>query len=403
MSTEHTGRGEETVPTMPCRICDTDVPAGAFCGLCGGYLSTQRGNGPDWLRIRAYGVAEGEHVLRLSVVSSLFPHLPDRSRAPFRAALAVLLLTLAVFTLLQWQAPLIAVGALGLPLLFLIYLKEGDVFDDLPVRRLLPAALVGVGLGIGWALLTGQVVARTYDVALGSGMAGARVLQEGLAIPWGGAILMLVPVVLARILRPRVRETLDGFVIGALGAVSFTAAATLTQLSPQFATGVLALDRPMAGLMVQAGIRGVALPLIAAAVGGMVGAALWFRTRKPAFGRHRLAALLAGVVTVLTVYAALGLIDIAGLPQALQLVLYLVITVLALLALRIVLQVTLLHEELDEMSPDEPVLCPHCDHVVPDMGFCPNCGAATHASSRSSRTARRLERPVPSDPTTEGP
>ncbi len=23
------------VPTMECRICQTDVPAGEFCGLCG--------------------------------------------------------------------------------------------------------------------------------------------------------------------------------------------------------------------------------------------------------------------------------------------------------------------------------------------------------------------------------
>ena len=34
----------------------------------------------------SYAAAPGEHVLRLSIVSSLFPHLPHRSRAPFRVA-----------------------------------------------------------------------------------------------------------------------------------------------------------------------------------------------------------------------------------------------------------------------------------------------------------------------------
>jgi hypothetical protein len=60
-----------------------------------------------------------------------------------------------------------------------------------------------------------------------------------------------------------------------------------------------------------------------------------------------------------------------------------------LLALRIGLQVALLHEVHDPVNPSGQVLCPHCDHVVPDVAFCPNCGVASRAASRSSRTARR--------------
>jgi hypothetical protein len=85
------------------------------------------------------------------------------------------------------------------------------------------------------------------------------------------------------------------------------------------------------------------------------------------------------VATVRTVHAAadrlavsrwmvyqLGLVDIAGLRQGLQLGLYVVITVLALLALRIVVQVTMLHEEHDDGCPDKPLLCAECEYVVPD-------------------------------------
>jgi hypothetical protein len=64
-------------------------------------------------------------------------------------------------------------------------------------------------------------------------------------------------------------------------------------------------------------------------------------------------------------------------------------TVFALLALRVVLQAALLREE-HEPGSGAPVLCPNCDQLVPDMAFCSNCGIATNASSRSSRTARRL-------------
>jgi len=384
--------GEGAVPTMPCPVCETDVPAGAFCGTCGAQLSAERGDGRGRLRAGAYAAAPGEHVLRLSVASSLFPHLPHRSRTPFRVGLAILFLALVALALLRWQAPLISVAALGLPLLFLLYLHESDVDDDLPIRSLLLTAVLGVGLGVGWALLTGRLVAHSHDVELGPEPSEVRSLVEGLIIPTAGALLMLVPAIVVRITRPTTRESLDGFVIGALSAIAFTAAATLTRLVPQLATGPMAdPDRPVSGLLVQAGIQGVAVPLTAAAVGGLFGAALWF-TRPSDAPRRRGPAgslLLWSVLAVLVLYAGFGLMEVSPVLQGLHFAVHLLIAVFALLALRIGLQVALLHEAHDEMNPGEHVLCPHCDHVVPDMAFCPNCGVAARAASRTSRAARR--------------
>ncbi|MDT5234005.1 MAG: hypothetical protein QOI39_4505, partial [Mycobacterium sp.] len=264
------------VPTMHCAVCDSDVPAAAFCGTCGAHLSPQRGDGRGVLRPGAYAVAPGEHLVGLSVASSLFPHLPHGSRAPFRVALAVLFLALIAFALLGWQAPLIAVSALGFPLLFLLYLHESDIDDDLPVSSLALTAALGVGLGVGWALLTGAIVADSHNVALSQGTSQGHSMLEGLVIPAGSAVLMVLPAVVVRLLRPATRESLDGFVIGALSAIAFVASATLTRLAPQFATGLTAQDRPVSGLLAEAGIQGAAMPLTAAAAGGLVGVALWF-------------------------------------------------------------------------------------------------------------------------------
>jgi hypothetical protein len=368
------------VPTMACRVCDTDVPAAAFCGTCGAQLSVQRGDGRGRLRIGAYAAAPGEPALRLAVASSLFPHLPHRSRTPFRVGLAILFLALIALALLRWQTPLITISAVGFPLVFLLYLHEADVHRDLPVRSLVLTAAIGIGLGVGWALLTGTVVADFYDVALGAGESEPQALLVGLAIPIGSAVLMLVPAVVVRLLCPASRESLDGFVIGALGAIAFTAAATLTRLAPQFATGLTAGDRPASGLLVQAGIQGVAIPLTAAAMGGLVGAALWF-------SRPRLIA--SSVLVTLALYGGLGVMEVTPVLQGLHFGLHVLIAVFALLALRIGLQVVLLHEAHDPVDPSRRVLCPHCDHVVPDMAFCPNCGVASRAASRTSRAARR--------------
>ena len=395
---------DEQVPTAECRICQTDVPAGEYCGLCGCHLTPRRGEGPDWLRIRDFGAAPGEHLLQPSLASSLFPHLPPRSRTVFRVGLAVVLIALVAFALLRLPAAVVTVAALGFPFLFLLYLRESDAFADIPARTWALTAALGIGLGVGWALLTGTAVARSYGIALGSGVVGARMLRDGIGIPLGGVLLMLMPAVIVRLLRPPTREALDGFMIGALGALTFTAAATLTRLAPQFAMGMVS-KRPMDSLIVEAGIRGVAVPLTAAAAGGLIGAALWF-TRPPSKEKQHpglvRALLVSFAVAVLAVYLGLGLIDVAHFPQTLMLVLYLALAGVALFLLRVGLHLALLHEAHDEIQSDEPLLCPHCGLVVPDMAFCPACGVATRASSRSSRTARRDTRPVRSDQEPDG-
>ncbi|HKV21048.1 MAG TPA: zinc ribbon domain-containing protein [Mycobacterium sp.] len=282
-----------------------------------------------------YALAPEEQVLHVSVASTLFPHLPLRSRNVFRTGLAVLVLLVILLALLRWQAPMIAACALGIPLLFLLYLYEANLHRDVALTKLVATALLGMGLGFGWALTTGSLVAGFYDVSLADAESRRLAVVVGIAVPVGGALLMLVPAVVMRFVR-RDGRTLDGFVIGALGAIGFTATATLTRLAPQFATGVTATDRTAHALLVQAAVQGFAVPLTAAAVGGLVGAALWL-------GRPTVVA--ASVGTAVFLYAALGAMEVAPLLEGLHLGAHLMIAVLALLALRVGLQHILLRAD----------------------------------------------------------
>jgi hypothetical protein len=403
MSTDGSDSGatDDARPTMECSRCELTVPAGEFCGWCGDHLDDAKRKGPKWLRIRAFSASPGEHLLTPNIASSLFPHLPPASRIVFLLGLGLLLAALVAATLFRLPAALITVAALGLPLLFLIYLQEADVHRDIPSGTLVLTAALGIGLGVGWVLLTGAAVARSYGVPLGAGISGARLMRDGLGVPVGGMILMLVPAALVRLFRPGARESLDGFALGALGALMFTGAATLTRLAPQFATGMVAKARPMGGLVVEAGIRGIAVPLTAACVGGLVGAALWFTrpANKKEQGRNYVRLFLGLMaLAVIAMYAALGVVDVARVPQFLQLAVHLTMAAIAVLALRVGLHLALLHEAHDDVHEDEPILCPHCGHVVPDMAFCVACGAATRAASRSSRQTRRDVRPVLAEP-----
>lgn len=360
-----------------CRVCRTEVPAGTFCGVCGSYLDPQR-SGSRWLRPQAY-CAGREHLFLPSVVSSLFPALPHRSRTPYRLGIAALAVAVLAFTLLRVPAAITALAAFGLPLLFVSYLRETAAFQHVPARLLLLTGVLGAALGAGWTLLTGTAVAREYDMPMGVDVPEFRIVRDGLGVPLGAMVLMLAPVVAIRLFGPRTREPLDGFAIGAIGALTFGAAATLSRLAPQFDDGLVDHDRPLSGLLVQAGIQAVAVPLTAAAAGALVGVVLWPAHVRPA------SALTVSAVPVC--FMALGLTDVAPVPEILVLAVHLIVAVLVLLALRVGLQIALLHGPRGGTRTDEPRQCPQCDHTVGDMEFCPHCGVAIRALQRAATRA----------------
>ena len=379
MSTEH------------CPVCGADTPGGAFCGYCGADLSANRRRGRDRLRLGTYAAAPAERVLWPALVSAMFPHLPRRSRRPFRIGLVVLVVALAAFVALRWQAPMIATAAFGLPVLFVIYLREIDIRGGVPLRTAFLAAVIGVVLGAGWAYVAGTVFADGYDVALGSEMNAGPGFGTSLAISVCEALLMLVPAVVVRVVNKSTRQSLDGFLIGALGATAFTAAATLTLLASQLATGPVAEARARGGLIVEAGVQGVAMSLASVAVGGMFGAALWF-TGQGNSPRPQRGPVTAAVLVVVVVFVGFGTLDVVPVSDYVYLAGYLLIAALALIALRIALQAALLHEAHEEESgSDGRWRCAECDHVVAYLAFCPDCGAATRAAPRRFRADRRVD------------
>ncbi|TGD84096.1 zinc ribbon domain-containing protein [Mycolicibacterium sp. CH28] len=376
---------------MTCPACAAEVPAGVFCGVCGAHLAPQAGDGPQWLRPRVFCAAPAEHVLRPAISSSLFPHLSQLARTPFVYGLILLIAAMALSIEIKLPGALVTVAALGLPLLLVIYQQQTGVYRDIPRSSLLLTAGLGIAIGVGWVLLTGDLVIRETGAPFDVGIAGNRVLRDGLGVAEGGALLMMIPAVAVRLLRPGQRESLNGLVIGMLSAISFTAAATFTRLAPQFAAATVSKDRPVEWLLVESAIRGVTIPLTAACAGGLVGAALWFRRADD--GKPRRRTLVVGALTlfgvvVLAIYAVVGITDVAGLPQAKMLAWHVAMALVALIALRIGVQLALLHEQPGEMR-GEPQLCLHCRTVVPEMAFCPLCGAAAHASPNSSRAQRR--------------
>ncbi|MGE2719484.1 zinc ribbon domain-containing protein [Mycolicibacterium celeriflavum] len=251
----------------------------------------------------------------------MFPHLTAASRRTFGYALTTLVALLVGFAALRWQAPLIAIAAVGVSLVFAVYLRQAGVQ---PARRLVVAGALAAVLGIGWAFATGQIVAQSHDVALSGGEFDHQKFLTGTVIPVGGALLMLVPPALLRFRRRASDAALDGYAIGALSAVVFMSAATLLRLVPQFATGVRAEDLWAGALLVQAGIQGLMLPLTSLALGGLFGIALWV-------GRRTM--VVTSVLVAVMLHAIIGVTEYAPVPHLVHLLVHAAIAMVALAAL----------------------------------------------------------------------
>ncbi|MCV7225412.1 zinc ribbon domain-containing protein [Mycolicibacterium komossense] len=396
--TDHPETPGEAYPgTMPCHSCDHDVPAGRFCARCGAQLSAVRGDGPRWLRIRDYAAAPGENVLQPSIVSSVFPYLSNRSSGAFRVLVWLVLATLVVLCAFQLEVAMVAAATFAPPLLFLVYLKETGVIGDLLWRVWVPTFAVGIGVGAAWALWTNGIVAESYSLGLGVEVPTARLVLDALIIPFGGLFALQLPAVLIWVSRPPRRDSLYGFAVGALGGTMFAVGATVVRLVSQIGRGEQANDQPVADMLLEAGIRGVTMPLMAVSIGGLIGAALWYRSADGQGRRGVWTAIVVGSLAAPAVYACVGLVDVLRITPYLQFVVHAAIALVAVLALRTGLQLAMLHEIHEPTDAEQPILCADCGHVVPDMAFCPACGVASQAASRASRAARRQDRPQPSD------
>ncbi|HLN42970.1 MAG TPA: hypothetical protein VK215_10975 [Acidimicrobiales bacterium] len=382
------------LPLLTCPYCAHAVPDGPFCGVCGAHL-THPAEQVAARRPHAYAAFPNESVLRLSIVTSLLPQLGHRSKSPFRMTFGLIATLLVILALADLEAPLIAVSALGVPLLFQLYIFEVDPYES---NYLIPTIVLfglGAGLGVGWALIGGPVVTEALRPQLAGTLTGGQALNAAVAVPVVGQVLMCVPVVLLRLARTARTEALDGFTAGVTGALGFTLAATLAELTSRLSDGISA-HQPFLSLLTEALIRGVSVPLVAAATTGFVGAALWSRRGgMSAAGGRWLASPVVALVVALAIQVGVGFTDVAGLSDPVLLLVHLTAVCLALVAVRIGVHHVLLHEARQggAVSVGSPRVCPHCQHVVPAMPFCPHCGVAEHATARSQRrrsTARAV-------------
>ncbi len=374
---------------VTCPVCGDSIPPGAFCAACGASLLHE---GPaSARRTHSYAASPSEHVLHLSVVSSLFPHLSHRARGPFRIGFAFLVIAMLALAAGHLQAPVIAVSALGIPLLFQLYLYEIDIYEAEPVLAALVTLGIGGALGAGWSLLTDQFVTNSLRLNQLGGPAAGTGVGHAIAsvfVPVGAQVLMIVPVAIMRLRQRQRPDSLDGFVFGAAGALGFVVVATFVQLAPQLRQGVV-VHGSIVSILAEAVIHGICVPLVAACATGLIGATIWVRRREVAAHPGRwLSRATSAIGLALLLQAGLGYTDVSAPGTGVVVTAHVAVALIYLVVLRIGLHHVLLHEAHD-VQIGGPRVCHHCHHIVPAAPFCAHCGAAERATTPAAR--RRLE------------
>jgi ribosomal protein L32 len=379
-SDRRSGRGRrasessEGPPLVTCPHCGSVVPAGEFCGHCGAHLVTDSRR-----RTHAFAAVPSERVAQVAIITTLFPHLPHRRGGPFRLGLLAGGALVLVLAGLHLFAPATAAAVFVLPVLYLMYLYEVEVYESEPWLVIGTTMIAGAVLGLAFSEVLGASLAQLRL----TGDSGAAFLLAAIVIPVVGQALMLAGPLILFQFRQGFREPLDGLTFGAASALGFTLASTLARFWPLL-TGPLVAPGSTLDWALRLTRAGLLVMLVNACTTGLVTAAIWLqRYDRRRAGRPWRSSVLAALAVAFGAQVLLAVIAFILQDLLLDVGVLLVATAALLLYVRLVIHEALLVEGAEhEIGPDST--CPECHHVVPAMAFCPDCGAARAAAPKGS-------------------
>lgn len=379
---------------MKCDHCGKQVPEGVFCTACGAHQSTTEGTGDPKARLHHFAAHPGEHVATPNVFTTLFPHLAGHRVHEFRYAFLGGLVILALLYGFGLIVSAVLVAAVLVPVLYLVYLFDTQVYRDQP------ALVIGMTMGLGALLGVAITLINTNvfsPLLLPSGYATAGDLLEAtVLIPLIQLVFVAIPALLLRS-RPSVAETADGLVLGVAAGLGFSAAETIVRFSSVI-VGLPVKSSPAAWIFPLLSIC-VFIPLLHGTSAGLVAASMWPRQRTQHSARMAALGLPAALVLTIAFFLVGQLIRQSGTEQILWLGWQALVVGLMLVYLRFLLHFALLDEAADMGFSAQ--VCASCHKHVMAAAFCPACGMALSVSPRKLRKPKTAA-PASAEPAGEG-
>jgi RsiW-degrading membrane proteinase PrsW (M82 family) len=377
---------------MQCRNCGRELEGGEYCPWCGAHQTVTRERHVT-RRPHVYAANPTEHVLQPSIVTTFFPHLGARRTFQFRWLLFVAVVVLVGISLARLAPLAIVLSALLLPVLYLFYFYDAQLYEDEPFIVLAATFLVGAVLGGAMSLLFYRLILS--QARFGFGPSTSYVLLVGVLLPIIGQILMLIGPLALYIARRQFDDVLDGLAFGAAAGLGFSATQSIAY-AWYIINGSFVQTGSISAWVLPTIRIALFVPLLDAATTGLICAALWLRRDRQPTERTR------GAVTNLAAAIILGLLGqiVPAIGSALwggpilNLLWYGVPVVILLLLLRTLLHVGLI-DKAQPLRSGGVEQCPQCYHQLRGTeSFCPYCGLALRATPHRVRGRRAGQEPA---------
>jgi RsiW-degrading membrane proteinase PrsW (M82 family) len=369
-----------------CDHCANDVPDGVFCTRCGAHQGTTGEVANARTRPHRYAAHPNEHVAQPSIFTTIFPHLGHQKIHEFRWAFAVGLGGILILYIAGLITAAILVATFLVPVLYLIYLYEAQVYRDEPALVL--GFTIGGGAVVGLILTVIERAVYNPYAEVGNplrsaGLSVGALLFIGLLVPLVQEALKPLPAVFLpnRVDFP---ETVDGLVFGIAAGLGFSVAESLVAFSsvlaalpPHVAPGNWIFDLTSLAVF---------LPLLQGSATGIIVAAVW-RYRRGRLAQREIAGVAVAVGAHVAFALGTQVLKDALVSQLLILVWQALLVGALLVYVRYLLHHALL-EEAAHMGFAETV-CANCHMHIVASGFCPNCGMALTAAPTAVKRARK--------------
>lgn len=363
---------------MVCDHCGRQVPEAVFCTSCGAHQSTETGPGGAADRHHHYAAHPGEHVAQPSVFTTLFPHLGHAKVHEFRWAFAAGLAIIVVFVATGLILAALLAAIFLVPVLYLVYLYEAQVYRDEPAAVLGVTLVGGIVLGVAVTIIADAVL----GVAVSSKGGGGSLVGYTVVLPIVQVIVMPLP---ALLLRGRIglSATADGLVLGVAAGLGFSVAEGIVRFSAVF--GAQGIHTSSAAWIYPLVSLAVLVPLLHGSTAGAIAATLWRSDRTGHARAISTYGIPFAVVASIAFYLVGQVLTDNGVAPLIVLLYQAVPVALLLVYIRFLLHHALLEERRG--MGFEPVVCPNCHRHVMAAGFCPSCGVALEAAPRRAAAA----------------
>jgi hypothetical protein len=381
---------------LQCDHCAQDVPDGVFCTRCGAHQGTTEDFGNAKTREHRYAAHPGEYVAQPSVITTLFPHLGHNKIHEFRWAFIAGLAGVLVLYLAGLITAAILVSAFLVPVLYLIYLYEAQVYRDEPATVL--GFTLGGGIIVGIVVtILGRAIYNPFDYSVNplgnTSISIGAVLIVGLVMPIVQEALKAVPAFFLPN-RADFPETVDGLVFGVAAGLGFSLAEGLIGFSSALSS--LPAHVTPGNWIYDLTTLAVFQPLLQGSATGMVVATIW-RYRSGRLGGREIGGVAMAVIAHIAFAGGTLLLKDAAVNPLAVIIWQAVVVGALLIYIRYLLHHALL-EEATHMGFAETV-CPSCHTHIVASGFCPNCGMALAAAPNAIKRSRRPRKDPAATPT----